>query len=277
MDPSMASTKCSVTQGLKVQITGIDMSAAFDTINRIKLLHILSDIVNEDDLRIIRFLLSNTVINMKINGATQQHSFTANTGTPQGDGLSPVLFIVYLENALRDVRLQLEHEFLPPEVACADDVDFISMKKIQRCWDIQAKLQPHQLNVNIDKTEYTGIERQSTRDDESWRSIQNVGSLLGDDRDVERRKTLSTIALSKLNAAWLRQDKIKLKIRLKLYKNLIKSIILYNCGTWGLTKHQEEKLDTYHQNQFKKILGIKCQTRISMTNYMRNVKKYPFL
>ena len=44
-----------------------------------------------------------------------EHS--ANTGTPQGDGLSLVLFIVYLENALRDVRLQPEHVFLPPEVA----------------------------------------------------------------------------------------------------------------------------------------------------------------
>ena len=69
------------------------------------------------------------------------------------------------------------------------------MKEYRDVDDIQAKPQPHQLNVNTDKTEYTGIERQSTRDDESWRSIKKVGSLLGDDRDVERRKTLSTIAL----------------------------------------------------------------------------------
>ena len=45
--------KCSITQGLKVHITGIDMPAAFDTINCNKLLHILSDIVNEDELIII--------------------------------------------------------------------------------------------------------------------------------------------------------------------------------------------------------------------------------
>ena len=48
-----------------------------------------------------------------------------------------------------------------------------------------------------------------------------VRSLLGDDGDVERRKTLSTIAVSKLNAVWLRQEKIKLKIRLELYKSII--------------------------------------------------------
>ena len=57
-------------QGLKVHNTGIGMSAAIDTINRYKLLHILGDIVNEDELWIMGFLLNNTVINMKINGTT---------------------------------------------------------------------------------------------------------------------------------------------------------------------------------------------------------------
>ena len=74
---------------------------------------------------------------MKINGETQQHSFTANTGTPQGDGLGLVLFIDYLENDIRDVRFHPEHEFLPPEVAYADAVDLISMKEYRDVDDIQ--------------------------------------------------------------------------------------------------------------------------------------------
>ena len=57
-------------QGLKFHITGIDMSREFDIINRNKLFHILSDIVNEDELGITQFLLRYNVINMKINGAT---------------------------------------------------------------------------------------------------------------------------------------------------------------------------------------------------------------
>ena len=72
--------KCSVKQELKVHITAKGMSEAFCTINRNKLLHILSDTVNEDEwriMRIIRFLLNNTLINMKISEANQQHSFTA--------------------------------------------------------------------------------------------------------------------------------------------------------------------------------------------------------
>ena len=102
-----------------------------------------------------------------------------------------------------------------------------------------------------------------------------MGSLIGDDKDVERRKTLSTIALSKLNAVWIRKDKIKLKVRLKLYKSLIKSILLYNCGTWDITKHEEEKLDTHHRRQLRRIIGIKYPTKISNTNLYKRCNEIP--
>ena len=71
--------------------------------------------------------------------------------------------------------------------------------------------------------------------------VYNRGSIcsIGEDKDIERRRALSTTALSKLNEIWIRKDKIRKDTKLKLYKSLIKSILLYNCGTWGLTKHQE--------------------------------------
>ena len=89
---------------LDLKITGIDMSAAFDTVDRRKLLKILEKIIDEDELRIIRFLLSNTTINIRVNGATVKIPFISNIGIPQGDGLSPVLFTIYLEAALREIR-----------------------------------------------------------------------------------------------------------------------------------------------------------------------------
>ena len=80
------------------------MSSAFDTIDRKLLLDILKDILDEDEMRLVRFLLSNTNISIKVKGATDEMPFLANVGTPQGDSLSPILFIVYLETALRKIR-----------------------------------------------------------------------------------------------------------------------------------------------------------------------------
>ena len=118
---------------VEIKITGIDMSSAFDTIDRQTLLDILREIIEEDELRIIRFHLSDTIINTRINGATKEKPFESNIGSPQGDSLSPVLFSIYLENALKEVRTILPRptsdfeKTLPTEIAFADDVDFIGL------------------------------------------------------------------------------------------------------------------------------------------------------
>ncbi|GFR72839.1 RNA-directed DNA polymerase from mobile element jockey [Elysia marginata] len=96
------SAKILNTPNLQLNITGIDMSAAFDTIDRTLLLKTLREIINEDELRIVQFLLSKTTLDVKINGTNTTQLFTTNVDSPQGDSLSPVLFIVYLENALRN-------------------------------------------------------------------------------------------------------------------------------------------------------------------------------
>ena len=92
-------------EDVEIKITGIDMSSAFDTIDRQTLLDILREIIEEDELRIIRFLLSDIIINTRINGATK-------------------------ENARKKVRIILPRptsdfeKTLPTEIVYADDVDF---------------------------------------------------------------------------------------------------------------------------------------------------------
>ena len=70
----------------------------------------------------------------RINGATKEKPFESNIGSPQGDSLSPALFSIYLENALKEVRTILPRptsdfeKTLPTEIAYADDVDFIGLE-----------------------------------------------------------------------------------------------------------------------------------------------------
>ena len=69
-------------------ITGIDMSSAFDTIKRKELLEILETFLDDDETRIIRYLLSDTSIEIKTNSNVTVEPFNTNVGSPQGDGLS---------------------------------------------------------------------------------------------------------------------------------------------------------------------------------------------
>ena len=140
------------------------MSAAFDTIDRDILLQILKNIVEEDGLRLIQFLLSNTHIKTRINNADINAPFTSNVGTPQGDGLSPVLFTIYLEHALKEVRTAIGEpkspleEKIPREVAYADDVEFVGLEYID-IDAVQTTLHRYNLKVNIDKTEKTSLSK----------------------------------------------------------------------------------------------------------------------
>ena len=88
-----------------------------------------------------------------------------------------------------------------------------------------------------------------------------MGSLIGEDEDIKRRKILATAAMNKLNNIW-NSKTIKRHTKIKTYKTLVKSILLYNSGTWGMTKGEEEKIDAFHRKQLKRILQIKYPTKI---------------
>ncbi|GFR64605.1 very-long-chain enoyl-CoA reductase [Elysia marginata] len=201
----MASSK-TCAENIDFFITGIDMSSAFDTIDRHLRLNILKNFNIEDEQRIIRYLLSNTELSIELKGSSKTESFKSNIGTPQGDSLSPVLFIVYLEHALKNIRkIETLYTQNTLELAYADDVDFVSTNDFVDVETIQKELADFRLNVNTNKTEYTLVQK----DGEDWEKVKKVGSLLGDTEDIERRKQLSNLALQKLSSIWIRNDKLR--------------------------------------------------------------------
>ena len=158
---------------IDLYITGLDLSSAFDTINREELISILTKIVDKDALRMIRLLLSNTSLDIKMKGASTE-PFDSNIGSPQGDAISGVLFNIYLEDALRRVRAELnkdnihiEHDYtcsssLPQEMIYADDSDYpiTDTTKQQEIIAATYRVLPERnLKVNASKTEYTHIRR----------------------------------------------------------------------------------------------------------------------
>ena len=263
---------CSKTQRCKqsAEILGLDMSRAFDTIRRDRLMEVLETFLDESELRIIRFLLAETSLEPRLQRGTCD-PFATTIGTPQGDSLSPVLFVVYLEAALRDLRRKLQtrnirYSGLPLDVAYADDVDFVSYSR--EFLDTVEQTAPGSLNewflkVNPTKTEHTSVIRQPGREGEDWRMTKKLGSLLGDGEDVARRKQLANVAFHQMTALWLRRHHISEELRLRLYNAFVVPVLLYNMGTWGLTKKQTDELDSFHRKQLRQVIGIRWPHRIS--------------
>ena len=227
------------------------MSSAFDTICRDGLFKIVEEFLDEGDLRILSTLLAETTLEVKVENA-QATTFESNIGSPQGDSISGLLFTLYFNRALQQIKDEMQKEpidcrdinprwvekmesSIPEEIVYADDCDFIT--EIEKTKDEvyeKAKeiMKSKNLLVNEEKTEYTAVKRGSKEEEREWRNVIKLGSKLGDREDIQRRKELATIALAKNDAIWKKNWKTKLTTKIRLYETLVESVLLYNCGTW---------------------------------------------
>ena len=69
--------------------------------SRYTMMEDLKRILEEDELHLVKILIEDVKLTIKINNQTGR-SFTTNIGTPQGDCLSPILFTLYLANAMKE-------------------------------------------------------------------------------------------------------------------------------------------------------------------------------
>ena len=117
--------------------------------------------------------------------------------------------------------------------------------------------------MNKEKTEYTTVKTGSKEEEREWKNVVKLGSKLGDREDIQRRKELATIAFVKNYTIWKKNWKTKLTTRIRLYETLVKSVLLYNCGTWGVSKDDQRKLNSSHRRQLRKVIGIQWTHKIS--------------
>ena len=274
---------------MKIHIVGIDMSSAFDTIHRNKLIEIIETFMGEDEVRIIRKLLSNTTLEVQVRGA-ETTKFVSNIGSPQGGSESGPLFEIYFEQSLREVREKVENfkeqaniqepTSLPDEMIYADDCDFITRNINTKRYiseNADKILQKHNLLVNTDKTEHTTLERQqgkNGREKEEWRKVKKLGSLLGDQEDITNRKQKASGAMNSLKKLWS-QKKVGINRKLKLYNSLVKSILTYNSSTWGVSITDENNLDSFHRRQLRDVLNIKYPHKINSKSLYETTNTKP--
>ena len=239
------------------------------------MIDILKDIVDSDELSLIRFLLANT--NLNISCGTETTQIKTDIRTPQGDSLSPLLFIVYLEAALRDLRQKLptSTRFQPCELVYADDCDLVFDTEQEARDSVPIIVETFgrwNLKVNASKTEFTTVNRNSSE----WYKTRKLGSLLNDGKDIDRRKQLASAAFANFKSLWISRNKtIQEDKLLGLYNSLVLPILTYNSGTWSPTKSQANKLDSFHRTQLRRLLGIHWPNIISNSDLYKRCNCRP--
>ena len=145
---------------------------------------------------------------LKVNiGNEIGNDIHTNIGIPQGDCLSPIVFIVYLAEALKPIlhtnnmegqrNSKDDHKVIINQ-QYADDISWLTnMETVKESLkkEVPSILKEKNLQVNETKSEEYVIKR---GEDESWKNCKYLGSLLDTDKDVNQRKILATYTYNQL-------------------------------------------------------------------------------
>ena len=274
--------KAITSQDYEFHIIMLDMSRAFDTIDRASFLNNLKEVLEPDEIHLISLLIKDVVLSVKCDNYIGRE-FTTNIGSPQGDCASPLIFIFELSKALEKSKeiiksysnpnlikaIQSDHTYCEssePKIETkhtfsigqeyADDcsagstnADLIKELELK----IPLHLKDHGLTENEDKREKFSI---SHNGDNTWKNTILLGSKLDTESDINRRKGLASAAWNK-HSILLTNKKLPLLLRVRYFEAFISSIFLYQCGTWTLTDKLNHKIDVFQRLFLKRNVGIR--------------------
>ena len=99
----------------ELSILMLDMSKAFDTIQRGTLFEDLKEILTIDELNLIHLLLNDVQLAVKLEDRIGK-LFESRIGSPQGDAASALFFLIYLAVSLKiaEKKTQKHRKQCPP-------------------------------------------------------------------------------------------------------------------------------------------------------------------
>ncbi|XP_075979935.1 uncharacterized protein LOC142979060 [Anticarsia gemmatalis] len=254
----------------------VDFTKAYDSIDREALYNILRNFnIPKKLVNLVEMATKESRMRVRVQNELTDE-FTVVTGLKQGDALSPMLFNLVLEHVLRKVlaldagaKLNGKHTV----IGYADDLALLgeSSSEVQESAKVlETEALKVGLRISHEKTEYLHMKRyKNTRvarndlyvGDTTYKGVSKfkyLGCTITDTNtreeeiDIRVQNTLRcSAALHKVLVSGLLSRSTKIRI----YKTVIRPILMYGCEAWTLTQKEENKLLVAERKVLRKILG----------------------
>ena len=284
----------------------IDLTKAFDTVNREALWVILSKLgCTNKFINLIRLFHDGMSGSILCDGDTST-PFDISNGVKPGCVLAPVLFNLFftcvLTHALRDlktgnyIRYRLDGSLFDLRRLCAqtktveglivkalfaDDCALLAHSEA----DLQAIVNKFAeathlfgLTISIKKTEVLHQPSPAQRlpppcinidgsESKNVDQFKYLGSIMSSDgtlsKETESRISKASQSLGRLRSRVMDNRNIKLSTKLKVYKAVVLTSLLYGCETWTLYRKQIKQLEGFHMRSLRSIMDIRWQDKVT--------------
>ncbi|KAL1447078.1 hypothetical protein WDU94_005521 [Cyamophila willieti] len=294
-------------QDTHICIAFVDISKAFDSVNRDALFKILEHIKCPPNiLSILKLLHQNTTSSVLIDGESSE-SFEVRTGVKQGCVLAPALFLLYIqaiinkakETVLGGINLTYRTDTNMfnrrglksiskvnttqiRELMFADDAALIEKtpEKLQSLVSAFADAAKSLgLNVNVQKTEVMFVNCPSKEIKLNGQTLKEVdvfkylGSKISRNGDitceVKNRINAANQAFAKLYIRVWKPHHLCLKTKIQIYKTIVLSTLLYSSECWTLKSKHLQELNAFHLRCLRSLAQISWKDMIPNEEVLR--------
>jgi len=229
-----------------------------------------------------------------VHGGQLTSSFTVRTGVRQGCLLSPFLFLLVIDWAM---KVSTEHQRNGIQwtlLEQLDDLDFADDLALLSHSHQQMQLKTSELartsittglKIHEGKTKILKINARSQdpvtlngKELEEVDTFTYLGSIIdkegGTDADVKARIGKARAAYLQLKSIWSARE-VSTQTKIRLYNSNVKSVLLYGAETWRTTKSTIKKVQTFMNSCLKRILCIHWPEVISNVELWQRTNQLP--
>ena len=266
----------------------IDFKQAYDRTKRNELYVAMKELGFETKyVRLVKATLDGTKCRVKVQNDLSE-LFAVREGLKQGDALSCLLFNLALEMAMRRAGIRTSSTLATATIQVlgfADDLDFAGRTQaaVQDTFN-NLKLQAERmgLEVNDGKTKYMKTTSRTVpnqngntirfgdHDFEVVDEFTYLGVLIRPDGDTTpeiRRRVMAANRCYYGLLKQLRSKELSRRTKCRIYRTLIRPVLIYGCESWTLRKSDENTLLVFERKVLRTIFGAVRENQVWRRRY----------
>lgn len=219
-------------------------------------------------------------MNSVITNNTESDSFRTTDGLRQGGSLSPILFITYVDEIIKQCtrkckKATIGHINLQrvevSEGVYADDVVIIArnekdLEENLHIWN--TTLHESGMKMNRNKTKVMAIGEEPIDMEikiegtklEQVNTFQYLGVTIDDngtqETDINKRIEKTLRLYYAMNKKFINKKEVSRKTKMNVFKTIYRPILTFGCESWILNQNQRSKLQAVEMKFLRKVRGV---------------------